>query len=78
MQKTNEPFGTPDADGWYEWKGNDMVRPAGRVEVVFRGGQSETDAAKNWHWKHDGSISDIVKWRPIVLGCLPKIREDGE
>lgn len=66
MQNTNEPFGTPDADGWYEWKGDDMVRPAGRVELQFRDSQGELSPApaERFDWKHDGSIADIVKWRP--------------
>lgn len=53
MKKTNEPFGTPDADGWYEWKGDDMVRPAGTVEVIYRNGLEGVISADTTIWSHD-------------------------
>ena len=62
---TDSVFGTPDEDGWYEWKGDDMVRPAGIVDVSFRDGVKSCDCpADVWEWKHMHSASDIVKWRP--------------
>jgi len=62
---TDEVFGTPDADGWYEWKGNGMVRPAGKVDVVFDDGcVIEGQSADRWVWLHSGPCDDIVKWRP--------------
>lgn len=62
---TDSVFGTPDADGWYDWKGDEMVRPAGKVELQFRkAAGSWISLAEEHCWKHDGSIADIVKWRP--------------
>lgn len=61
----NEPFGTPDADGWYEWKGDDMIRPAGMVEVILRDKtKNQPWPAEKYSWKHWPQGSDIVKWRP--------------
>lgn len=62
---TDSVFGTPDADGWYEWKGDDMVRPAGMVDVVFATGAEVINRpAEHWSWKKRICASDIVKWRP--------------
>lgn len=57
-------FGMPDADGWYEWKGDDMIRPAGFVKIVWRNGMKAMLSAEELEWKHMGAGGDIVKWRP--------------
>jgi len=62
---TDEVFGTPDADGWYEWKGDSMARPAGRVETVLRDGYvNGPHLAEQNEWSHGCEPGDIVKWRP--------------
>jgi hypothetical protein len=63
---TDPVFGKPDAEGWYEWKGDDMVRPAGMVEVVTRDGSVTVRSAQLLSWKFWAfcSGSDIVKWKP--------------
>lgn len=81
-----DPFGPRDADGWYTWNGDDTMRPAGAVDIVRRAGWQEApDNAGDLHWGHDGSDSDIVKWRPAQeqskkkcanakVGCLRAAR----
>lgn len=64
MANEKDPFGTPDADGWYEWEGDDMIRPAGRVEIVLRSGDIGASVAQCLQWGHEGTGYDIVKWRP--------------
>lgn len=65
MINEKDPFGTPDADGWYEWKGDDMIRPAGMVEVIYRTNVGADRApASAFFWGHSGLPCDIVKWRP--------------
>lgn len=62
---TTNPFGPRDADGWYTWNGDDTMRPAGRVDVVFRIDVGvDTATAEVYQWVHSGSPGDIVKWRP--------------
>lgn len=55
-------FGTPDADGWYEWKGDDMIRPAGLVEVSWIAGGTYVTNANALAW---GKDCGIAKWRPV-------------
>lgn len=62
--KSEDPFGPMDAEGWYEWKGDTMIRPAGRVEVVHRNGSSGSVSAHCAQWGHHQTSGDIVKWRP--------------
>lgn len=64
MAKQIDVFGPRDAEGWYEWKGDTMIRPAGRVEVVHRNGSSGSVSAHNVWWDHRQMPGDIVKWRP--------------
>lgn len=66
VQEKADPFGPRDADGWYAWNGDDTTRPAGRVCIMFRDGDTAPAIAESVTWGgNTGSApSDIVKWRP--------------
>lgn len=57
-------FGPADADGWYDWGGSSMIRPAGMVKIVWRNGMKAMLGAEELEWRHFGAGGDIVKWRP--------------
>jgi hypothetical protein len=59
-----DPFGPRDANGWYTWNGDDTMRPAGEVEVIYRSGVRAVAASEILRWQHIGCRSDVVKWRP--------------
>lgn len=59
-----DPYGPPDAEGWYTWNGDETMRPAGRVECKMRGGNSAFFDAETACWDHRQVPGDIVKWRP--------------
>lgn len=52
-------------DGWIEWGGGECpVKSDSIVDVRFRSGEEEKAIpACNWHWKHDGSHSDLIAYR---------------
>lgn len=52
-------------DGWIEWGGGECpVKSDSIVDVRFRAGEEEkANPAHHWHWKHDGSHSDIIAYR---------------
>ena len=60
------PFGAPDADGWYEWNGDESMRPAGRVEVEYTFQGNQIGIAEQMRWSRIGVPSDITKWRPVA------------
>lgn len=63
-QIKEEVFGPRDAEGWYTWIGSETMRPAGAVDIICRGGRYEPLVnAGAVNWKHDGSATDIIKWR---------------
>ena len=55
-----------DSDGWIEWGGGECpVKSDSIVDIRFRAGKEEKAMpAYHWHWKHDGSHSDIIAYRP--------------
>lgn len=59
-----DPYGPRDAEGWYAWKGDETMRPAGRVEIVLRDGMPGSCSAESLSWGHGLGGADIVKWRP--------------
>lgn len=65
VQPEQDPYGPRDAEGWYSWKGDETMRPAGKVEVITRGGFRGAVKANEVVWGHGAPTSfDIVKWRP--------------
>lgn len=64
--EAKDPYGPRDAEGWYEWTGDETIRPAGRVTLRFRNSVEDTGSANIFDWRHDGGNSDIVKWRPVA------------
>lgn len=58
------PFGPRDADGWYNWNGDDTMRPAGQVFYEMRDGGKGRDNAEDLSWRQGKNPDDIVKWRP--------------
>ena len=64
MSNKLEPFGPRDADGWYSWSGSETMRPAGAVDLMQRNGAYVPLVnAGAVNWRHDGSPTDVVKWR---------------
>lgn len=64
MSNKLEPFGSRDADGWYEWGGGDAYRPAGAVDLIQRNGAYVPLVnAGAVSWKHKGLATDVIKWR---------------
>lgn len=61
-----DPYGPRDAEGWYTWNGDETMRPAGNVEIMFRDGDTAPGDAESiqWHTNTGYNSSDIVKWRP--------------
>ena len=51
--------------GWIEWGGGECpVKSDSIVGVRFRSGEEvKAIQAYHWHWKHDGSHSDIIAYR---------------
>lgn len=53
-------------DGWIDWYGGiDPVKRNQLVEVIFRNGTKMSDECEVFIWHHDGSHSDIIKYRVI-------------
>lgn len=61
-----DPYGPRDAEGWYGWKGDETMRPAGNVDATRRDGIVLSTGAENLNWAHleSRAMFDIVKWRP--------------
>ena len=55
----------PDADGWIPLDGTRFpdVDPGVRIEVKFRDGTDDVDAAGGWSYAHKGCENDIIAWR---------------
>ena len=65
LPESNTPFGAPDADGWYEWNGDESMRPAGRVDYRCRNGDTgENVPAEAVRWSKLLQHSDVMKWKP--------------
>lgn len=66
QMKSEDPFGPMDAEGWYTWNGDTMIRPAGIVETILADGyRNPPEMADKKLWSHGpGDPGNIVKWRP--------------
>lgn len=69
MKSETDPYGPRDAEGWYAWNGDEIMRPAGVVDYVMRedagkGIHSGPCGAEHLRWNHDHIGGDIVYWRP--------------
>lgn len=62
------------SDDWIEWKGGAWnagpVDDRTTIEVRFRDGDTETDAADQFSWDHSGGTSDITHYRVVSTGRL--------
>lgn len=52
--------------GWIDWNGGiDQVKCDQLVEVIFRDGAKTSNKCEVFLWNHDGSSSDIIKFRVL-------------
>lgn len=61
VKPETDPYGPRDAEGWYTWKGDETMRPTGRVEVFLNDRYAHVGSAEHMCWNEH---SAIAKWRP--------------
>ncbi len=54
-------------DGWNVWEGASAAPYEGRVEVKYRGAETEICHSKDLRWNVMGTPYDIIAWRPVEI-----------
>lgn len=67
LHQSREPSASgPSQDTWIPHEGGECPVPLIYVDVQFRSGKEMRDASSRFDWKHYGSVSDIIAYRPTA------------